>query len=192
MDEEPTATARRVNRAASAHATAPRDGQAAGGRPDAETVRIALVDPGSDAAQACIAAYLAELDQRFDTGFDARRSVSADPAELQPPRGAFLLATLDGEAIGCGGLKRTAPGMGEIKRMWVAPTARGRGIAQRLLEALETQAASMALHTLRLDTNRTLVEAMALYARNGYREIADYNGNAYADHWFEKRLVDQA
>ena len=155
----------------------------------AATVQIGIADPACAEAQACIAAYLAELDRRFDTGFDASRSVSADPAELQPPQGAFMLAMLDGEAIGCGGLKRTAPGIGEIKRMWVAPAARGLGIAQRLLDALEAQARTMTLHTLRLDTNRSLVEAMALYARNGYVEIADYNGNPYADHWFEKRLT---
>ena len=54
------------------------------------------------------------------------------------------------------------------------------------LEALEAHAASMELHTLRLDTNRCLVEARALYLRNGYREIAPYNNNPYADHWFQK------
>src|SRR3546814_1473863 len=70
--------------------------------------------------------------------------------------------------------------------MWVAPDARGLGLAQRMLEALEAHAASMALHTLRLDTNRSLAEARALYQRNGYREVAPYNDNPYADHWFQK------
>src|SRR3546814_12941100 len=89
-------------------------------------------------------------------------------------------------AIGCGGLKVTGTGEGESKRMWVAPDARGLGLAQRMLEALEAHAASMALHTLRLDTNRSLAEARALYQRNGYREVAPYNDNPYADHWFQK------
>ena len=154
----------------------------------ASAVEIAIADPASADAHACIDAYLRELDLLFDDGFDASRSVSADPGELVPPRGVFVIARLDGEAIGCGGLKITGPGSGEIKRMWVASSARGLGIAQRLLEALETQAVDRELHTLRLDTNRALTAARALYARNGYREIPRYNDNPYADHWFEKRL----
>jgi DNA-binding MarR family transcriptional regulator/GNAT superfamily N-acetyltransferase len=154
----------------------------------ASAVEIAIADPASADARACIDAYLRELDVLFDGGFDASRSVSADPGELVPPRGVFVIARLDGEAVGCGGLKITGPGSGEIKRMWVAPSARGLGIAQRLLEALEAHAVDMGLHTLRLDTNRALTAARALYARNGYREIPRYNDNPYADHWFEKRL----
>lgn len=158
----------------------------------ASAVEIAIADPASADAHACIDAYLRELDLLFDDGFDASRSVSADPGELVPPRGVFVIARLDGEAVGCGGLKITGPGSGEIKRMWVAPSARGLGIAQRLLEALETHAFDLKLHTLRLDTNRALTAARALYARNGYREIPRYNDNPYADHWFEKRLHPMA
>lgn len=158
----------------------------------ASAVEIAIADPASADAHACIDAYLRELDLLFDDGFDASRSVSADPGELVPPRGVFVIARLDGEAVGCGGLKITEPGSGEIKRMWVAPSARGLGIAQRLLEALETHAFDLKLHTLRLDTNRALTAARALYARNGYREIPRYNDNPYADHWFEKRLHPMA
>lgn len=158
----------------------------------ASAVEIAIADPASADAHVCIDAYLRELDLLFDDGFDASRSVSADPGELVPPRGVFVIARLDGEAVGCGGLKITGPGSGEIKRMWVAPSARGLGIAQRLLEALETHAFDLKLHTLRLDTNRALTAARALYARNGYREIPRYNDNPYADHWFEKRLHPMA
>lgn len=154
----------------------------------ASAVEVVLTDPASAEARACIDAYLHELDDRFEGGFDASRSVSADPGELMPPAGAFLVARLDGEAVGCGGLKITDPGVGEIKRMWVAPSSRGLGIAQRLLDALESQAVAMRLDTIRLDTNRSLTEARALYARNGYHEIPPYNDNPYADHWFEKRL----
>jgi GNAT superfamily N-acetyltransferase len=155
----------------------------------ASAVEIAIADPASAEAHACIDAYLSELDTRFEGGFDVTRSVSADPDELVPPRGVFVIARLDGEAMGCGGLKVTGTGVGEIKRMWVAPSARGLGTAQRLLDTLETQAIAMNLHTLRLDTNRSLTEARALYARNGYREIPRYNDNPYADHWFEKQLI---
>ena len=151
-------------------------------------VTVEPADPAGTEAQACIAAYLGELDARFPGGFDPARSVSADPRELVPPAGVFLLARLDGDAVGCGGLKRVKHGVGEIKRMWVAPEARGLGIAQRLLEALEQQAVALGLHEVQLDTNRTLVEARALYQRNGYREVPAYNDNPYADHWFAKRL----
>ena len=153
----------------------------------ASSVEIDVADPHGPEAQGCIEAYLRELDDRFETGFDAKRGPSADPAELVPPSGVLLLARLDGEAIGCGALKATGRGAGEIKRMWVAPSARGLGIAQRLLDALEGHAIDMGLELLRLDTNRSLAEARALYARNGYREIPAYNDNPYAHHWFEKR-----
>jgi len=154
----------------------------------AAAVVVEPADPASAQARACIDAYLRELDERFDTGFDATRGPSADPQELVPPSGVLLLARLDEDALGCGALKVLGEGVGEIKRMWVAPSARGLGIAQRMLDALEAQARAMSLHTLRLDTNRTLLEARALYARNGYVEIPRYNQNPYADYWFEKRL----
>lgn len=155
----------------------------------AAAVEVDVVDPGSEQAQACIAAYLAELDARFPGGFDASRSPSAEPGELVPPSGYMLLARLDGKPLGCGAVKRLGGGVAEIKRMWVAPASRGLGIAQRLLEALEARARQLGCSRVRLDTNHSLTEARALYARNGYREIADYNGNPFADHWFEKRLV---
>ncbi|MDR6840992.1 bifunctional helix-turn-helix transcriptional regulator/GNAT family N-acetyltransferase [Pseudoxanthomonas sacheonensis] len=153
----------------------------------ASAVIIEPADPASADARACFEAYFRELEERFETGFDPARTVSADPEELVPPAGLFLLAQLDGRAVGCGALKVKGRGLGEIKRMWVAPDARGLGIAQRLLDALEKHAVRMGLDTLQLDTNRALKEAHALYTRNGYREIPRYNDNPYADHWFEKR-----
>jgi DNA-binding MarR family transcriptional regulator/GNAT superfamily N-acetyltransferase len=158
----------------------------------AAAVAIEPADPASVDARLCIEAYLRELEQRFESGFDPARSVSANPEELVPPAGLFLLAYLDGRPVGCGGLKVTGRRLGEIKRMWVAPDARGLGIAQRLLDALERHAVGMGLTTLQLDTNRSLKEAHALYVRNGYREIARYNDNPYADHWFEKRGLKRA
>src|SRR3569623_1646765 len=141
----------------------------------AAAVVVEIADPASDDSRACVEAYLREIDARFDTGFDPTRGPSADPGELVPPSGVFLLARVDEDPIGCGALKVIGEGIGEIKRMWVAPAARGLGIAQRLLTALEQQARDMRLHTPRLDTNRSLVEARALYAANGYGEIARYN-----------------
>lgn len=153
----------------------------------ASAVAIEPADPASAEARLCLEAYFRELQERFETGFDPARTVSANPEELVPPAGLFLIARLDGRPVGCGGLKVTGRKLGEIKRMWVAPDARGLGIAQRLLDAIEEHAVRMGLNTLQLDTNRALKEARALYTRNGYREIPRYNDNPYADHWFEKR-----
>jgi DNA-binding MarR family transcriptional regulator/GNAT superfamily N-acetyltransferase len=153
----------------------------------ASSVTIEPVDPGSADARLCIEAYFRELEKRFEAGFDPARSTSADPGELVPPAGIFLIARLDGLPVGCGALKLNGRRLGEIKRMWVASSARGLGIAQRLLEALEKYAVDMGLDVLQLDTNRTLNEARALYARNGYAEVAPYNTNPYAHHWYEKR-----
>lgn len=153
----------------------------------ASAVTIELADPAGHEAQACIAAYFDELRDRLDGGFEPSRSTPADPDGLVPPAGWFLLARAEGRAIGCAALRVTGPAVGEIKRMWVAPSVRGLGIAQRLLDSLERQAVAAGLDTLQLDTNQVLTEARALYARNGYQEIAAYNSNPYAHYWFEKR-----
>jgi GNAT superfamily N-acetyltransferase len=142
----------------------------------------------SPAAQACLNAYFSELQRRFPGGFDPEASVSADPHELRPPDGQFLLVRCGSRPRGCGALKRIAPGVGEIKRMWIHPELRRRGAGRQLLAALEACAPALRLHTLRLDTSAPLAEAVALYRAAGYREIAAYNDNPYATHWFEKHL----
>lgn len=152
----------------------------------ASAVVIDAEDPASADARACVEAYFRELDARLDGGFDPGRGNPPEAADYVPPNGLFLVARLDGRAVGCGALRATAPGVGEIKRMWVAPSARGLGIAQRMIESIEQHAMRAGMDRLQLDTNRTLSEARALYLRNGYREIAPYNDNPHADHWFEK------
>jgi GNAT superfamily N-acetyltransferase len=117
---------------------------------------------------------------------DAARWIRRACAACQ--RGQFVIARLDDVAVGCGALKITDGGYGELKRMWVSPSARGLGIGQRLLRALEEQAASAGVEVLRLDTHGSLIEARELYARNGYTETPPYNANPYAHHWFEKRI----
>jgi len=149
---------------------------------------IERVDPASRAARWCVERYFAELAERFEAGFDPARSIPADDDELRPPRGAFLVASADGEPLACGCVKVVAPGVGSIKRMWVAPAMRGLGFGRRILEALESEARALGLGTLRLETNRALVEARRLYERAGYVEVARFNDDPYADHWFEERL----
>jgi GNAT superfamily N-acetyltransferase len=155
---------------------------------DDKRFAVEVADPSRADAYACLSRYFEELQQRFDTGFDPAASVSANPEELVPPSGYFLIARQDGVAVACGALKVQDRGYGELKRMWVAPDMRGKGIARRMLAALEAQAWAAGVRVLRLDTSRHLPEAHALYIRNGYVEIAAYNDNPYADHWFEKHL----
>ena len=152
----------------------------------ASAVEIDAAAPDSAEAQWCLGEYFRELGRRFDAGFDPARSISADAHELTPPAGVFVLARLAGQAIGCGALKAKPRRIGEVKRMWVAAEARGLGVGRRLLEALEREARKFGLRTLRLETNRSLVEAQALYRRSGYREVAPFNDEPYAHHWFEK------
>jgi DNA-binding MarR family transcriptional regulator/GNAT superfamily N-acetyltransferase len=154
----------------------------------AASVEIASEAPDSAEARSCLGEYFRELGARFEGGFHHEKEGLADAAEMAPPTGVFVLARLDGEAIGCGGLKRIDEAAGEIKRVWTAPKARGMGVARRMLRMLEAAARDMGLNRLRLDTNRALKEAYALYRKEGFREIARFNNNPYAHHWFEKRL----
>ncbi len=155
----------------------------------ASAVRVRVADPSEPAARACMAAYFAELAARFDGGFDPERSISADDAELTPPAGLLLLATLRGEPVGIGALKLHGLAPVEIKRMWVAAAARGLGLGRRLLSELEDHAAECGARVVRLETNRTLGEAIGLYRSAGYREVPAFSHEAYAHHWFEKQLA---
>jgi DNA-binding MarR family transcriptional regulator/GNAT superfamily N-acetyltransferase len=155
----------------------------------AATVTLDIVDPDHPDARHCLSSYTAELAERFDTGFDPARSLLPDPGELRPPRGLFLVARLHGEPVGCGGLKLPPGAPAEIKRMWVAPRARRLGLGRRLLAELETRAAEHGRGTVRLDTNKTLGAAIGLYHSFGFREVAAFNDEPYADHWFEKRIT---
>jgi len=154
----------------------------------AGAVTVGLEAAGSADAVWCLDQYYRELAQRFDAGFDPDKGKPVGAEDMTPPRGWFFLARLDGRAVGCGALIRLSAGAGEIKRMWTAPDARGLGVGRRIIAAIDTTAREAGVTTLRLDTNRALKEAHALYRKLGFVEIARYNDNPYADHWFEKRL----
>lgn len=156
----------------------------------AATVVIASIDPSHPQAQQCLRAYFAELNRRFDTGFDPSLSISADNDELRSPAGLLVLAWLRGKPIGCGALKFHDGHPAEVKRMWVAESARGLGVGRRILTELEQHAAASDVRTLRLETNQTLVEAISLYLAAGYVEVPAFNHEPYAHRWFEKQLVD--
>lgn len=151
-------------------------------------IEIRTVDPTDRDARRCVRAYFAELDRRSESGFDPAAGISAEPHELVPPAGRFLIAYLRGEPVGCGAVKHHPGAPSEIKRMWVAESARGLGVGRRLLTELEADAVRSGASTARLETNRALVEAIALYRSAGYVEVPPFNDEPFAHHWFEKQL----
>lgn len=151
-------------------------------------VRFAIEDPTTPDAQWCLEQYFAEIDARFDAGFDPALSTLPDARELTPPVGLLLVARLRNRPIGCGALKFHGDAPLDIKRMWIAPEARGIGLGRRLLRELEQHARDAGASVVRLETNRSLREAIALYRRSGYVEVDAFNDERYAHHWFEKRL----
>ncbi len=152
-------------------------------------LEIRAVDPTADDAQRCLHAYFAELDRRSDAGFNAAAGISAEPHEVTPPAGLFLVAYLRGEPVACGAVKHHPGAPSEIKRMWVAESARGLGIARRILSELETDAVRSGATTARLETNRNLLEAIAMYRSASYVEVPPFNDEPFAHHWFEKQLT---
>jgi len=154
----------------------------------ASAVQVAVCDPRHPNARRAVRAYVAELSGRFEGGWDPALSISAADEELTPPAGLFLVATLYADVVGCGALKFHHGAPAEVKRMWVSPAVRGLGLGRRLLAELEAHAAARRVRTLRLETNRALGEAVSLYRTAGYREVAPFNDEPYADHWFEKIL----
>lgn len=154
----------------------------------ASTVQVTVCDPRDPDARQALRAYVTELAQRFEDGFDPALSISATDDEMSAPAGLFLLAALHGEPVGCGALKFHPGAPAEIKRMWVASEVRGLGLGRRLLAELEARAAARGVRALRLETNRALAEAISLYRSAGYREVAAFNDEPYAHHWFEKTL----
>ena len=112
----------------------------------------------------------------------------AGPSELSPPHGAFLVGSSAGMPVCCGGVKRLDHRTCEIKKMYVIPQQRGRGVARALLHALEAKARELGYTVARLDTGPKQLNARGLYESEGYAEIEDFNGNPVAVFWGEKRL----
>jgi DNA-binding MarR family transcriptional regulator/GNAT superfamily N-acetyltransferase len=148
---------------------------------------LRVVDPADPVAQECWQAYFATLAERFDTGFDPATSRQVDLEEVRPPRGVMIVAYLHDRPVGCGSVKLHGD-WAEVKRVWVSPDARGLGLARRIMSDLEDRARAGGASVVRLDTNRTLTEAISLYHSLGYAEIPAYNDEPYAHHWFEKWL----
>lgn len=152
--------------------------------------RIAIdeVDPRGEQSRYCLGEYYAELSRRFERGFDVSLSRDPDALDMMAPRGAFFVALSDGLPLGCVGLKGSGGDVAELKRLWVAPAARGLGLGRRLMDAAEDAARKLAITTLRLDTNSVLAEARQLYRKTGWTEIDRFNDDPYPDLFFEKQL----
>jgi GNAT superfamily N-acetyltransferase len=155
----------------------------------ASMVTFSVEDAASTDARWCIDQYFAELNTRFESGFNPDLSISADAQELTPPAGLLVIARLRHEPVGCGALKFHEDRPTELKRMWVSSAVRGLGVGRRLLQVLERHAREAGASVVHLETNRALTEAISLYRRSGYREVAAFNDEPYAHHWFQKRLT---
>lgn len=153
----------------------------------AATVTFETVDPAHPHARTAVGHYFAELEQRLDHRFDPGPHRAKDDDTLRAPHGQFVVAVSDGDPVACGGL-RDLDGAAEIKRMWVDDQWRGAGLGSRLLRHLEALAVARGHVVIRLDTNESLVEAIAMYERAGYATTARYNDNPHATHFFEKLL----
>jgi DNA-binding MarR family transcriptional regulator/GNAT superfamily N-acetyltransferase len=154
----------------------------------ASLVEVRVVDPLHPDAQRCLTAYFTELERRSNTRLDPATIASAKPEEMRAPHGAMLVAYLRGGPIGCGAVKLHGRKPCEIKRMWVDDSARGLGLGRRLLAELESTAHARRARVAHIETNHTLTEAIALYRSSGYVEVAPFNDEPFADHWFEKSL----
>ncbi len=132
-------------------------------------------------------AYFVDIASRYP-GWSPDLIPSADPAEVVPPEGAWIVVYLGNQPVGCGGIKRLDDTSAELKRIYLAPAARGHGLGRRLLAQLEQQARDNGYQRLRLDTGDRQPEALGLFVSAGYEQIADYNGNTWATYWMEKRL----
>jgi DNA-binding MarR family transcriptional regulator/ribosomal protein S18 acetylase RimI-like enzyme len=155
----------------------------------ASMVQVAACDPRDPRARHCLGAYFAELAARFAGGYDPARGMPTTDAEMTPPAGILLVATLGDDAVGCGAVLFHDGEPAHLRRMWVAPAMRGLSLGRRLLAELESRAAAGGAPAVRLETNGSLTEAIAMYRSAGYREVAPFNDESYAQHWFEKPLT---
>lgn len=152
------------------------------------THSIRPIDPADPMAIRAMTAYFAELAALFPGGFDPGPLTEDTLAPMRPPLGQFLMAFDGTTPTGCVGLRQEDAKTGEVKRLWVAPTARQSGLARALMAQIEDHARQMGLTRLVLDTSRHLPKAVAFYHRQGWAEIARYNDNPYAHHFFERGL----
>lgn len=152
-------------------------------------VRILEGQAGSKAAARTMRAYLAELEDRLD--MDPSLAEKVDATEVTPPRGDFMLVSevVSGDVVGFGAVHVLEPGVLEIKRMWLRPDIRGRGLGRFLLEHLENRARALGGRRVLLGVNDALVEACGLYLATGYEPVERFSPSPYITHFYGKQLV---
>jgi GNAT superfamily N-acetyltransferase len=150
-------------------------------------LRFEQTDPEVLPASQLLAEMRVELNDVYDS-FNRLDNPPLVPDELRGPDGAYLVGYEDAEAVAGGGLRRLDDGVAEIKRMFVRPAARSRGVARALLEALEQTARELGYERIRLDTGPKQVHGLALYRSAGYVDVPPYNDNPFACFWGEKVL----
>ncbi len=156
-------------------------------------VPVEVAPPPSAHAQEALRAYFDDVASRYygrpASPAEVDVALREDPSDdLAPPCGLLLVAREQGRVIGCAGLRLLPGRLGEVKRVFVTPAARGRGLGRRIMRELERHAREHGITVLRLDTRADLVEARTLYASLGYREVPAFNAGPYAEHWFAKDL----
>src|SRR5262245_9847152 len=154
---------------------------------DLPGVVIRSARPDSDEARHLIQ----QLDEDLHQRYHAVEIHGLRPQDITDPHLTFLVASIDGHAAGCGAVRPLEPGVGEVKRMFVRPEFRGRGIARQILLALESAAQARGYSTLRLETGTRQPEAIGLYRSTGYVEIpcfGEYASDAFSV-CFAKRLA---
>jgi GNAT superfamily N-acetyltransferase len=150
-------------------------------------LRFEQTDPEVLPASQLLAEMRVELNDVYDS-FNRLDNPPLVPDELRGPDGAYLVGYEDAEAVAGGGVRRLDDGVAEIKRMFVRPAARSRGVARALLEALEQTARELGYERIRLDTGPKQVHGLALYRSAGYVDVPPYNDNPFACFWGEKVL----
>jgi GNAT superfamily N-acetyltransferase len=153
-----------------------------------EEAQFPLGDPAEPASGRLVRAMEDEIEELYADRPGSIHSVGASVDEMSPPDGAFVLVVVDREQVGCGGLKRLDEETCEIKRMYLRPEARGKGLSRGLLETLEARAVELGYSRARLDSGDRQPAAIRLYEGAGYERIPDYNGNTAATVWFERVL----
>jgi GNAT superfamily N-acetyltransferase len=160
-------------------------------RDDSGVAIFSRTDAGAPPASDLLEAMIVELAPLYGR-IDVPGAPSATPEDFTPPGGVFIVGREGDEAVCCGGLKRVSDEACEIKRMFVVPAARGRGVAGRLLKALEDEARALGYAVARLDTGPQQPHAERMYRAAGYAEIENFNANPFASFWGEKALVGQS
>ena len=153
-------------------------------------LRFERCDPEEPTASELLAEMKVELNDVYET-FSRLDNPALSPDELRAPGGAYLVGYEGDDVVAGGGLRRLSEGVAEIKRMYVRPAARSRGVARALLQALEDQARAQGYAAVRLDTGPKQVHGLALYRSAGYVDVPPYNDNPFACFWGEKALDER-